>query len=58
MPVTNWNTTTIDGKQYLVIDMAKLRVPLDWDPSSNVFLAVAAPDGVDGEALLSPIPRW
>lgn len=53
MAVTNWNTTVIDGKNYLVIDLAKLRIPLDWDPSSNVFLAVAAPDGVDGDALAS-----
>lgn len=45
MPVVNWNTTTIDGKDYLVIDVAKIRVPLEWDPSSNVFIAVAAPTG-------------
>jgi hypothetical protein len=45
MPVTNWNQTTIDGKEYLVIEVAQLRVPLDWDPSSNVFIAVAAPTG-------------
>lgn len=45
MPVTNWNTTYIDGKPYLVIDIAKFRIPLDWDPSSNMFFAVAAPDG-------------
>jgi hypothetical protein len=45
MPVTNWTTTTIDGKEYLVIDTAKFRIPLDWDPSSNMFIAVAAPDG-------------
>jgi hypothetical protein len=25
--------------------VAKIRVPLDWDPSSNVFIAVAAPTG-------------
>lgn len=45
MTVTNWNTTIIDGKPFLVIDVAKFRIPLDWDPSSNMFLAVAAPDG-------------
>jgi hypothetical protein len=44
MPVTNWQSTTIDGKEWLVID-AKVRVPLDWDPSSNVFIAIAAPTG-------------
>jgi hypothetical protein len=45
MPTTNWNSTTIDGKDYLVIDSASFRVPLDWDPSSNMFIAVAAPTG-------------
>ena len=45
MPVTNWSTTFIDGKEYLVIEVAQFRIPLDWDPSSNMFLAVAAPDG-------------
>lgn len=45
MPVTNWNQTVIDGKTFLVIEVAQLRVPLDWDPSSNVFIAVAAPTG-------------
>jgi hypothetical protein len=45
VPVTTWNTTYIDGKPYLVIDVAKFRIPLDWDPSSNMFMAVAAPDG-------------
>ena len=45
MPVTNWNETIINGKRYLVIEVAQLRVPLDWDPSSNVFIAVAAPTG-------------
>jgi hypothetical protein len=43
--VTNWNVTTINGVQYLVIDTASFRVPLDWDPSSNMFIAVAAPNG-------------
>jgi hypothetical protein len=45
MPVMNWNTTVIDGREYLVIEVAQLRIPLDWDPSSNVFIAVAAPTG-------------
>ena len=45
MPETTWNTTTIDGVDYLVIDTAKFRVPLDWDASSNMFIAVAAPTG-------------
>jgi hypothetical protein len=45
VPVTNWNQTTINGKPYLVIEVAQLRIPLNWDPSSNVFIAVAAPIG-------------
>jgi hypothetical protein len=53
MPITNWNTAVIDGQRYLVVDIAKLRIPLDWDPSSNVFLAVCAPDGIDGDALFN-----
>lgn len=45
MPTTTWNTTTIGGKEYLVIDTAQFRVPLDWDASSNMFIAVASPTG-------------
>lgn len=45
MPVTNWQTTYFDGKPFLVVDVAKFRIPLDWDPSSNMFVAVSAPDG-------------
>jgi len=58
MPVTNWTQTVIDGKNYLVIDVAKLRIPLDWDPNSNVFIAVAAPTGgvMDYPALVQGDP--
>src|SRR6201984_3533077 len=45
MPVTTWNIATIDGVDYLVISVAQFRVPLEWDPSSNMFIAVAAPSG-------------
>lgn len=45
MAVTSWTTTFIDGREYLVIEVAQFRVPLEWDPSSNMFFAVAAPDG-------------
>lgn len=45
MPSTTWNSTVIDGVEYLVIDTAKFRVPLDWDASSQMFIAVAAPTG-------------
>lgn len=44
-PVVTWNTTTINGVPCLVIDMAQLVVPLDFDPSSNMFLAVGVPSG-------------
>lgn len=45
MPVTSWQTVVVDGKDFLEIDMSKLRIPLEWDPNSNVLLLVAAPDG-------------
>lgn len=45
MPVVNWTETIIDGEPFLVIDVAKLRIPLDWKPDSEVFLAIAAPSG-------------
>lgn len=45
MPTSTWNVTNIDGVDYLVIDVAQFRIPLDWDPSSNMFIAVAAPTG-------------
>ena len=45
MTTTTWNTTTIDGQDFLVIDTALFRVPLDWDPSSSMFIAVSAPTG-------------
>lgn len=44
-PITTWNQTTINGKNYLVVDVASFRIPLDWEPSSNMFIAVAAPIG-------------
>ncbi len=44
-PVTTWNVTTINGQQCLVIDMSQLVVPLDFDPTSNMFLAVGVPTG-------------
>lgn len=45
MAVVSWNTTIIDGKEYLVFDVAKFRIPLEWDPSSQMFICVAVPDG-------------
>ena len=45
MTTVTWNTTTIDGRQWLVVDLAKFMVPMEWDPSSQMFFAVAVPDG-------------
>lgn len=45
MPETTWNQTVIDGVTYLVIDTAQFRIPLDFDASSSMFIAVAAPTG-------------
>lgn len=45
MPTTEWYQTTFRGKRYLVIETAQLRIPLDWDPSSGVFIAVGMPLG-------------
>jgi hypothetical protein len=63
MPTTTeWYQTEIKGKRYLVIETAMLRIPLDWDPSSGILIAVGAPQGgfaafpalVKGEAGFSP----
>lgn len=48
----NWNVTTIAGQRFLVIDVAQFRVPLDWDPSQGMFIAVAAPNA----AALAQLP--
>jgi len=57
-PTTTWNTTTINGKQFLVVDVASFRIPLDWDPSSNMLIAIGAPIGGYGNipALLQGPP--
>lgn len=41
---STWTQTTINGVDYLIISLSQLRVPLEWDPSSTMFLAVAPPD--------------
>lgn len=57
MATTNWNVTTIDGQEYLVMDSAEFRIPLDFDPSSNMFVAVAAsPGGLGNFPTLSSTP--
>lgn len=45
MPSTTWNSTFIDGIEYWVIDTAKFRIPKNWDPTSNMFIAIGVPDG-------------
>jgi len=45
MAVLTWSVTTIDGSDWLVFDVTKFRVPLDWDPSAGMFIAVCMPDG-------------
>jgi hypothetical protein len=42
---TEWYITKIKGKRFLVIETALFRIPLDWDPSSGVFIALGAPEG-------------
>jgi hypothetical protein len=58
LPTSTWNVTTIDGTDWLVVDIAKLQIPLDWDPNSGAFLAVAAPTGglLDFPALVKGDP--
>jgi hypothetical protein len=40
--IAPWTEVTIDGTDYFEMPSV-LRVPVNWDPSSNVFVAVAAP---------------
>ena len=40
-----WNQATIDGREWLVVDLAKFMVPMEWDPGTSMFFAVAVPDG-------------
>lgn len=44
-PIVTWNVTTINGQQYAVINAAQFRIPLDWDPSSGMFIALGLPTG-------------
>jgi len=46
MSNTGWNTRVMeDGRTWLVWE-GQLRVPLDWDPNSGVFIAVTPPGGL------------
>jgi hypothetical protein len=44
-PVVTWQQVTINGINYLEINTSLLRVPLDWDPSQGLFIAVGEPAG-------------
>lgn len=44
-PVVTWQQVTINGIDYVEINTALLRIPLDWDPSSGLFIAVGQPAG-------------
>lgn len=45
MAVTDWHVSTIEGRRWLIIGLSQFRIPLDWDPSSGFFFAVALPNG-------------
>lgn len=40
-----WTIVTIDGVDYWEIETARFRVPVDWVPGSNMFIAVASGGG-------------
>lgn len=44
----------IDGKEWLEVDLAKFRMPLDWNPDSGYYLLIAPPaGGIGGFAALA-----
>lgn len=43
-----WDVVNVGGVDYYEIETARFRVPVDWVPGSNMFLAVAGPDGGSG----------
>ncbi|MCV7100970.1 hypothetical protein [Mycobacterium palustre] len=45
MPSTDWYETTIDGQDWLIVPTGQLRIPLPFDPSAPVIIAVAPPLG-------------
>lgn len=40
-----WTTVDVGGVDYWEIETARFRVPVDWVPGSQMFIAVAAPTG-------------
>lgn len=45
MPVDQWELVNVGGIDYWEIQTARFRVPAEWVPGSNMFIAVAAPTG-------------
>lgn len=45
MAVDEWALVNVDGIDYWEIETARFRVPAEWVPGSNMFIAVAAPTG-------------
>jgi len=43
--IVTWNSKTIDGQEWLVVDLAKFMTPMEWNPNSQMIFAVAVPDG-------------
>lgn len=50
-------TIVIDGREWLEVDLAKFRMPLDWTPESGMYLLIAPPaGGIGGFAALAEGP--
>ena len=45
MPVDQWELVNVGGIDMWEIETARFRVPAEWVPGSNMFIAVAAPTG-------------
>ena len=53
-PSATARTVVIDGKEWLEVDLAKFRMPLDWNPESGQYLLIAPPaGGIGGFAALA-----
>ena len=54
VPRSTARTVVIDGKEWLEVDLAKFRMPLDWNPESGQYLLIAPPaGGIGGFAALA-----
>lgn len=53
-PRSTARTVVVDGKEWLEVDLAKFRMPLDWNPESGQYLLIAPPaGGIGGFAALA-----